>query len=942
MKKFYIIAMLLVVSYKMYSQTVVLSPCQSPSSEQEVTITFDANGTELSGETNVYAHAGVVINNTNNPVGSDWTAVKGTWGTDNGVGKMTPVSGQPNKWQLVLGPTLRGYFNSLSPANAPIYWLAIVFRNANGSKQTRPDIYIRLNQVISITQPQINDIFLNSGQSLPISASLCSEASSVKISVNEGSGFVDVGSPGTNTNNLTVNFSPTSSGLKVIRVTATIAGVDQSIDRTVNIFSIPTTAIEAIPSGLKKGINYYPSDPTKVTLVLETPVSKQFVYVAGDFNNWQADDGFFMKKTPDGKFFWLTIEGLSSGQEYVFQYWVDGLIKIGDPLAEKVADPWNDQFIPASTYPNLPAYNRQEFGIATVLQTNQTPYTWSASENTWAGPPKNELVVYELLIRDFIGTQSYKTLTDTLNYLKKLGVNAIELMPIMEFEGNNSWGYNPSYFLAPDKNYGSKNDLKKFIETAHQKGFAVILDMVLNHAFGQNPMVQMYWDNGLGKPAANNPWFNPDARHPFNVGYDFNHESQFTKNFVDTVCAYWIQEYHFDGYRFDLSKGFTQTNNPNNVGAWGNYDQSRINLLTRMANKIWSYKPNAYVILEHFADNSEETVLANNGMILWGNLVDSYASALEGNVNTDFSAAKRNSHINYMESHDEERQMVDLLANGKTSGSYNIKELPTALDRAKLGAAFFYTVPGPKMLWQFGELGYDKTINLCPNGSISGNCRVDPKPLPWGSGGLNYYGDPDRQRLYQTIGAINDLINRNKSVFETGTFVWTPAGAIRTIGIQSASMDVAIVGNFSLNIQQVNGFLTKTGTWFDYFGNATLEVTSLSQSVTLAPGEFKIFTTTKQPDQKPGLVGSIITSVESNDKFEWYPNPSEDLLMIPITHTDFAMVDILTTTGQRLLQVSFENPSNTLEVNVSEVPSGLHIVRVQTSQKTEVKKIIFK
>jgi 1,4-alpha-glucan branching enzyme len=159
------------------------------------------------------------------------------------------------------------------------------------------------------------------------------------------------------------------------------------------------------------------------------------------------------------------------------------------------------------------------------LQTNQQPYQW---QNTSFQRPANEdLVIYELLVRDFVGTHSYKTLSDTLTYLKKLGVNAIELMPIMEFSGNESWGYNPIYYFAPDKYYGTKNDLKAFIDKAHQMGMAVILDMVLNQADYEFPYVKAYWDGS--KPAANSPYFNQQATHPFSVFFDFNHESAATR-----------------------------------------------------------------------------------------------------------------------------------------------------------------------------------------------------------------------------------------------------------------------------------------------------------------------------------------------------------------------------------------------------------------------------
>ena len=187
-----------------------------------------------------------------------------------------------------------------------------------------------------------------------------------------------------------------------------------------------------------------------------------------------------------------------------------------------------------------------------------------------------------MLLRDFLAAHDWKTLNDTLNYLKKLGINTIQLMPINEFEGNLSWGYNPDYYFAPDKYYGPKNELKAFVDSCHKKGIAVVMDIALNHSFGLSPMVQLYWDAANSRPAADNPWYNTVAKHAYNVGFDMNHESLATRYFTSRVVEHWLTEYKMDGFRFDLSKGFTQTqtcdNSGNNcdVGAMGNYDASRI------------------------------------------------------------------------------------------------------------------------------------------------------------------------------------------------------------------------------------------------------------------------------------------------------------------------------------------------------------------------------
>src|SRR5690606_16777280 len=186
--------------------------------------------------------------------------------------------------------------------------------------------------------------------------------------------------------------------------------------------------------------------------------------------------------------------------------------------------------ISSASYPELKSYpqsalhNDWYFNRVAVFQTGQSPYTWQITD--FQRPDKEELIIYELLIRDFFDSnnRTYQSLIDTVSYLKRLGINAVELMPIMEFNGNESWGYNPTFLFAPDKYYGSKEKLKKFIDKCHAEGIAVILDIAMNHHDMPNPYVMMDFNFDTGKPTSNNKWFNVDARHPFNVFFDMNHE----------------------------------------------------------------------------------------------------------------------------------------------------------------------------------------------------------------------------------------------------------------------------------------------------------------------------------------------------------------------------------------------------------------------------------
>ena len=319
-----------------------------------------------------------------------------------------------------------------------------------------------------------------------------------------------------------------------------------SFDYVISQASTPA----ARPPDIVDGINYNEDDAI-VTLSLWAP-QKTSAYVIGDFTNWKINPDYLMKK--DGEHFWLEINGLTPGVEYGFQYLVDETLFVADPYADKILDP-DDQYIPASTYPNLKTYpdkalnTKWYFNRVAVLQTGQAPYSWQAAG--YQKPAKEKLVIYELLVRDFFDSdhRNYQTLIDTISYFKRLGVTAIELMPVTEFNGNESWGYNPTFMFAPDKYYGTRNKLKEFIDVCHQNNMAVILDIVMNQQDLPNPYVLMYYDFVTNKPTANNPWFNVNATHPFSVFYDLNHESPYTKKYLDTVNYHWLHDFKVIGLR---------------------------------------------------------------------------------------------------------------------------------------------------------------------------------------------------------------------------------------------------------------------------------------------------------------------------------------------------------------------------------------------------------
>jgi glycosidase len=857
MRKIYTVVALCLLYVTAFTQIVTLTPTDA-GADDAATITFDASegDGDLVGAAKVYLHHGAVIDA---PDGTDWTHVIGNWGEDDGVGQMTKVG--EDLWELQMTPSIREHFGVA--ANEDIFRISAVFRSADGSiKGTIApgdygwgtvvpggDFYINLNtsNYVSINAPTGSNEFVENGDSIRINVTASANVSKMVLSLDEGSGITAVDSISTGTF-IEYYYKPSSTVNLGIYVTAEIDGEDFEAESNYNIVITQATNIAELPVGVEHGINYSETNDTSVILVLEAP-GKDYGYVVGDFTNWNVLDEYQMNQTSDGEFLWLEVNGLVPMQEYVFQYWVDGDVKIGDPYADKVADPWNDQWIDSTTYPNLPEYTFTDYEIATVLQTGQTPYEWAATEDTWVRPDVDHLVIYELLVRDFLESHSYTDLIDTLDYLVDLGIDAIELMPFNEFEGNESWGYNPSYYFAPDKYYGTKDQLKQFIEEAHARGLAVIMDMVLNHAYGQNALVKLYSNNGV--PTSDNPWFNyPAPEGHFTWGYDFDHESQYTKDFIDRVNKYWIEEYHVDGYRFDFTKGFTNSTSPDS------YDAARIANLKRMADTIWATDPDAYVILEHWGPSNEESELAGYGMKLWRNKSYDFVPAITGSGAGDFRGMDDLSHVSYFNSHDERRIAEHALSEGLSSadGSYNVKDPIIMYERVKMAAAFAYLYPGPKMIWQFDELGYDIHIDF--------NGRVGNKPLPWGEDGLGYYEDELRQHIYSAYQGILDVRNTiGAENLEAATKAHKYTGTTKRMSYDTDGTDLVVIANFGLEEATIDPEFTQTGTWYDYFGGGEHDVSDVNQNITLQAGEWYIYTTTRLSDGMPGVVETFSNPV---------------------------------------------------------------------------------
>ncbi|MCB9202378.1 MAG: T9SS type A sorting domain-containing protein [Flavobacteriales bacterium] len=835
--------------------------------------------------------------------------------------------------------------------------------NGTGDKKTNDNIVNVGNFTATLTNPVENsNNLVASGTSVTVTATNTGGLADYSLEkngvvVDTDTGVTSFSSPQTINENSSYKLSISQGGVTIVKRFSYIL--------------ISTPVSQAMPSGLDDGVNYS-SDYTKATLVLNAPF-KDYVYVAGSFNNWAPTSSYLMKKDPTSGKFWLEITGLTANQVYTYQYWVvdntnrpinsPALVKTADPFSELVLSPFDDPEIrDLGVYPNLPQYPEGQEREVTVLQTGDNTfrtYNWSSATTNFVKPAKKDLIIYEVLVRDFDANRTYQDLIDRFDYFKNSNINAIQLMPIMEFDGNMSWGYNTSFHLAPDKRYGSPAKLKEFIDLCHQNNIAVILDVALNHVFGRSPLVRMWmldtdgdgWDNGT---SAENPYINQVPKHSYNVGSDLNHfrePDNLTNHYVTRTIKHWIHEYKIDGFRWDLTKGFTNNCEGDEV-CTNTYQADRVAKLKWYADLQWNEDPTFYVIFEHLGNYNEETQWTDygQGVMPWRNMNDPYANLLKGNATnisgvTDTTPGRL--FIGYAESHDEERVIYKAISEaGQTNG-----DLYKAHKRMSALGALHNLVPGPKMIWHFSDLGWDKSLWTCQNGTVSyasPDCKLDTKPQPqWTE---NWLADANRKKIYDDWSRMNG-IKIHEDVFENGQWSWNfdtvgrPRLDISTSSSPSSNLEyVFILTNFSNNQVTVPGYFPYTGTWYNLMDNSPVTVGSTTQSVTLeADGGFRVF-----GNQKTTLSGENINLNEVQENanlfFVLENNPVVEKQSKVIYNANGAtniVFNAYSLDGKLVYSQSVDGNKSMETLNLN-LPSGNYILEMSTDVGNKTSKIILK
>lgn len=762
-----LLAVLCVSALSMSAQVFTTSPAPLQEDSKNVAITFHADKAGVGGlmglpaGTSLYAHIGVYT--TQSP--STWSHEKTTWGVN------TPETEFKYKdvdtYELTIGD-LRTYFGITDPAET-ITKVCVLTRNGASNVQTKDYFIDVLPGGFQAALTCSSESYVLTAPASMTFTMATTRPADIKISVDNTT--IASASDATSASG-SFNFSE-AGGMWNVVATATASG--ETITKKIEI-AYPLESPQAnYPGGVPKQGAVRNADGS-VTFCLAAP-GKTNVMLVGSWDNYAALNRNVMSyQDYEGhRYFWLTVTGLEDSTPYPYYYLVDGTTKVGDPYTHLVLDCYSDKWLNDDVFPDRPAYPYDILDDTqlAVYQSDIDDYDWQVKD--FEIPSHENLLIYELLFRDFTGSDAtddgtVRKAIEKIPYLKELGINAVELMPVMEFNGNNSWGYNTNFYMAPDKSYGSPDDYKEFIDECHRNGIAVILDVVFNQSDGLNPRYQMY-------PIDANPFYNASAPHAYSVLNDWKQDHPLVKQHWVDVITYWMTAYNVDGFRFDLVKGLGD--NASYGGDTEKYNQSRIDNMKALHAAIKAVKPNGIHINENLAGAAEENAMAADGQLNWANknyAASQYAMGFaDGNNLEVFLSTKDDnrawgSTVAYAESHDEQRVGYKQLTYGAGSGSASLKrsEANRCKRQGSMAAQIIMT-PGPKMIWMFGELGAEENTKGENNSNLT-----DPKKVLWGE-----LEKADRKALHDNYGQLMWFRRDNPELF-------TPSATFDCVNFQNS------------------------------------------------------------------------------------------------------------------------------------------------------------
>ena len=446
---------------------------------------------------------------------------------------------------------------------------------------------------------------------------------------------------------------------------------------------------------------------------------------------------------------------------------------------------------------------RIEIGAGGV--TTADDYNWISAN--YLKPTLDTLVIYELHVDDFSaagnGAGTFQHVLEKLDHLKSLGINAIELMPISEFPGNHSWGYDPQIISAINDSYGTPEQFKYFVDQCHNRGIAVILDIIWNHIRSSSPLWQMQPDYDLNPYIKHHEEMNPNEAPESWGMLDIDHFNMNTIEYINKVHRIWVDEYKIDGFRFDAAAHLGWSVSQPDLGIYG------------WSNALYDHDSTVYQIAEHLPSNIsliENTNFSagwhdsfhdrlkidshnqyNSTMDIMRQIIGLHEYTNWGTPYSNFTQA-----VKYMISHDEQSLIQEMV-------EFDNFTMQQALERDKFYSTILFTSNGIPMLWQGQEFGFKSGwTDQNQNGNWDEE-KLSYRPIDW-----NVLETENGQSHFEHYKKLIYL-RKNNPAFSKGEFYdlyrYTNQGVVvygyKDNRENSLNDQVVVIANFSSTDQSI-------------------------------------------------------------------------------------------------------------------------------------------
>jgi len=717
-----------------------------------------------------------------------------------------------------------------------------------------------------------------------------------------------------------VPFNPTKSIYEGFYIGAVIEGSQHSI------YSLPPLQVEKAPrpADTHLGPNI---KGTEVTFVLHAP-SQPLVQlrIAPSGRTLSQVESTPMQLSPDEEDIWWITVTLDEGL-YSYDYSMLNGQTVSDPFARRVVDGVSQ----LSTEPG---------------GTTANNYPWRS--DGFVKPAKDALIIYELHIDDFVaqgsGKGRFNDLEENLDYLDYLGINAIELMPISEFPGRRSWGYNPQFHFAPEETYGTPADLKRLIDAAHTRGIAVILDIVLNHMVDSSPLWRIEPDFAL------NPYFKSenDIRSNETKGSwgqrDMDHFTEETQRYISSILRFWVEEYRIDGFRFDFTRGIGWDLSKKELGilGWSHRLKERDRTVYQIAEHlaadpflisnstldagwhdsfydqihadIWSPKPSMTTVLKQIVGLHE---YSNMGSSRYGTLTEAVKSTV---------------------THDEQSLLQEMI-------EFKLFSEEIALQRDLLYSTLLFTSQGIPMLWQGQEFAFQSGWT-----DENGNGNWDEEKLRYRPVDWLRLASPEGKKHFELYRRLIQFRKESQAIRHGELVELARYEGDRTVAwslvdnrISGSSEKVVVVANFS-SVERTFTDIAwpAAGNWYNILTGEILTATDTTIASLNVP-EFSAVVF--QHGQPVSLIDLPPTSPDEMSVISNYPNPFNESTIIELILPDLSEVtltiyDVSGREAAILVNRPLSSGVHRITWNASDFRSGVYIAKVKIGKREFTEKML--